>query len=159
MVSSILIYYLLLVYQLAMLTNLIEELDNASKSIDIVTLYLTLNLPFSVHEREPPRGNSDILLHVTCILLIMTLPIIQMVSCRGPPQNTGPQATACIACPIATPLGGENNEQRTVRICNETGKKKESAERKQDKFICFVQSFQTVDLKVLLLRDLLQQSI
>ncbi len=24
-----------------------------------------------------------------------------MVSCRGPPQNTGPQA---IACPIATPL-------------------------------------------------------
>ncbi len=34
---SILIYYLLLVYQLAMLTNLIEELDNASKSIDIVS--------------------------------------------------------------------------------------------------------------------------
>ncbi len=31
-----------------MLTNLIEELDNASKSIDIVTLYLTLNLPFSL---------------------------------------------------------------------------------------------------------------
>ncbi len=34
---SILIYYLLLVYQLATLTNLIEELDNASKSIDIVS--------------------------------------------------------------------------------------------------------------------------
>ncbi len=34
---SILIYYLLLVYQLATLTNLIEELDNARKSIDIVT--------------------------------------------------------------------------------------------------------------------------
>ncbi len=34
---SILMYYLLLVYQLATLTNLIEELDNASKSIDIVS--------------------------------------------------------------------------------------------------------------------------
>ncbi len=34
----------------------------------------------------------------------MTFPIVQMVSCRGPPQNTGPQATACLACPIATPL-------------------------------------------------------
>ncbi len=30
-----------------MLTNLIEELDNASKSIDL-TLYLTLNLSFSL---------------------------------------------------------------------------------------------------------------
>ncbi len=40
-------YYLLLVYQLATLTNLIEELDNVSKSIDIIlTLYLTLNLSF-----------------------------------------------------------------------------------------------------------------
>ncbi len=39
-----------------------------------------------------------------CILLIMTFPIVQMVSCRGPPQNTGPQAIACLACPIATPL-------------------------------------------------------
>ncbi len=29
-------YYLLLVYQLATLTNLIEELDNVSKSIDII---------------------------------------------------------------------------------------------------------------------------
>ncbi len=34
---SIFIYYLLLVYQLATLTNLIEELDNASKSIDILS--------------------------------------------------------------------------------------------------------------------------
>ncbi len=34
---SILMYYLLLVYQLATLTNLIEELDNASQSIDIVS--------------------------------------------------------------------------------------------------------------------------
>ncbi len=34
---SILIYYLLLVYQLATLTNLIEELDNARKSIGIVS--------------------------------------------------------------------------------------------------------------------------
>ncbi len=34
---SILIYYLLLVYQLATLTNLIEELDDASKSIDVVS--------------------------------------------------------------------------------------------------------------------------
>ncbi len=34
---SILIYYLLLVYQLATLINLIEELDNASKSIAIVS--------------------------------------------------------------------------------------------------------------------------
>ncbi len=33
---SIFIYYLLLDY-LAMLTNFIEELDNASKSIDIVS--------------------------------------------------------------------------------------------------------------------------
>lgn len=57
------------------------------------------------------------------------------------------------------PAGGENNEHRTVRICNETGKKRESAERKQDKLICFVRYFQTVELKVLLLRDLLQQSI
>ncbi len=43
---SILIYYLLLVYQLAMLTNLIEELDDVSKCIDKVSL--TLNLPFSL---------------------------------------------------------------------------------------------------------------
>ncbi len=48
--------------------------------------------------------DADILLHVTCILLIMTFPIVQMVSCRGPPQNTGPQAIACLACRIATPL-------------------------------------------------------
>ncbi len=34
---SILIYDLLLVYQLATLTNLKEELYNASKSIDIVS--------------------------------------------------------------------------------------------------------------------------
>ncbi len=34
----------------------------------------------------------------------MTFPIVQMVSCEGPPQNTGPQAIACLACPIATPL-------------------------------------------------------
>ncbi len=31
----------------------------------------------------------------------MTFPIVQMVSFREPPQNTGPQA---IACPIASPL-------------------------------------------------------
>ncbi len=59
----------------------------------------------TVRERGTPRGDDDILLHVTCILLIMTFPIVQMVSCRGPPQNTGPQAIACLACPIATPLG------------------------------------------------------
>ncbi len=34
---SILIYYVLLVYQLAMLTNLIEDLDNVSKCFDIVS--------------------------------------------------------------------------------------------------------------------------
>ncbi len=34
---SILIYYLLLVYQLATRTNLIEELDNANKSIEILS--------------------------------------------------------------------------------------------------------------------------
>uniref|UniRef100_A0A672NRT5 protein-tyrosine-phosphatase n=1 Tax=Sinocyclocheilus grahami TaxID=75366 RepID=A0A672NRT5_SINGR len=28
----------------------------------------------------------------------MTFPIVQMVSCRGPPQNAGPQAIACLAC-------------------------------------------------------------
>ncbi len=58
----------------------------------------------SVMREGAPRGGDDILLHVTCILLIMTFPIVQMVSCRGPPQNTGPQAIACLACPIATPL-------------------------------------------------------
>ncbi len=46
---SILIYYLLLVYQLATLTNLIEELDNVSKSIDIVSNTIAeLNLSFSL---------------------------------------------------------------------------------------------------------------
>ncbi len=34
----------------------------------------------------------------------MTFPIVQMVSCRGPPQNTEPQAITCLACPIATPV-------------------------------------------------------
>ncbi len=58
----------------------------------------------TVRERGTPRVDADILLHVTCIFLIMTFPIVQMVSCRGPPQNTGPQSIACLACPIATPL-------------------------------------------------------
>ncbi len=51
---SILIYYLLLVYQLAMLTNLIEELDNASKSIDIVsnTISNTEIFIFTVRRRD-----------------------------------------------------------------------------------------------------------
>ncbi len=53
---------------------------------------------------SPLWGDADILLHVTCILLIMTFTIVQMVSCRGTPQNAGPQAIACLACPIATPL-------------------------------------------------------
>ncbi len=56
----ILIYYLLLVYQLATLTNLIEELDSESKSIDIVTLYLTLNLPCSLSGGETGEsGGGD----------------------------------------------------------------------------------------------------
>ncbi len=51
---SILMYYLLLVYQLATLTNLIEELDNASKSIDIVsnTISDTELTIFSVRRRD-----------------------------------------------------------------------------------------------------------
>ncbi len=51
---SIFIYYLLLVYQLATLTNLIEELDNASKSIDIVnnTISDTERIMFTVRRRD-----------------------------------------------------------------------------------------------------------
>ncbi len=51
---SILIYYLLLVYQLATLTNLIEELDNASKYIDIVsnTISDTELFIFTVRRRD-----------------------------------------------------------------------------------------------------------
>ncbi len=51
---SILMYYLLLVCQLAMLTNLIEELDNASKSIDIVsnTISDTELTIFTVRRRD-----------------------------------------------------------------------------------------------------------
>ncbi len=51
---SILIYYLLLVYQLATITNLIEELDNASKSIDIVsnTISDTELTIFTVRRRD-----------------------------------------------------------------------------------------------------------
>ncbi len=51
---SILIYDLLLVYQLATLTNLIEELDNASKSIDIVnnTISDTELTIFTVRRRD-----------------------------------------------------------------------------------------------------------
>ncbi len=51
---SILIYYLLLVYQLATLTNLIEELYNTSKSIDIVsnTISDTELTIFTVRRRD-----------------------------------------------------------------------------------------------------------
>ncbi len=51
---SILIYYLLLVYQLATLINLIEELDNASKSIAIVsnTISDTELTMFTVRRRD-----------------------------------------------------------------------------------------------------------
>ncbi len=51
---SILMYYLLLVYQLATLTNLIEELDDASKSIDIVsnTISDTELTIFTVRRRD-----------------------------------------------------------------------------------------------------------
>ncbi len=51
---SILIYYLLLDNQLATLTNLIEELDNASKSIDIVsnTISDTERIIFTVRKRD-----------------------------------------------------------------------------------------------------------
>ncbi len=47
---SILIDYVLLVYQLATLTNLIEELDNASKSTDIVSN--TISIIFTVRRRD-----------------------------------------------------------------------------------------------------------
>ncbi len=51
---GILMYYLLLVYQLATLTNLIEELGNASKSIDIVnnTISDTELIIFTVRRRD-----------------------------------------------------------------------------------------------------------
>ncbi len=57
---SILIYYLLLVYQLATLTNLIEELDNASKSIDIVsnTISDTELIIFTVRRRDWGSGGE-----------------------------------------------------------------------------------------------------
>ncbi len=47
-------YYLLLVYQLATLTNLIEELDNVSKSIDIIinTISDTELIIFTVRRRD-----------------------------------------------------------------------------------------------------------
>ncbi len=49
-------YFLLLVYQLAMLTNLIEELDNASTSIDIVSSTISdTELRFRPH--FPYRGH------------------------------------------------------------------------------------------------------
>ncbi len=57
---SILIYDLLLVYQLATLTNLIEELDNASKSIDIVsnTISDTELTIFTVRRRDWGSGGE-----------------------------------------------------------------------------------------------------
>ncbi len=57
---SILIYYLLLVYQLSTLTNLIEELDNASKSIDIVsnTISDTELTIFTVRIRDWKSGGE-----------------------------------------------------------------------------------------------------
>ncbi len=57
---SILIYYLLLFYQLATLTNLIEELDNASKSIDIVsnTISDTELIIFTVRRRDWESGGE-----------------------------------------------------------------------------------------------------
>ncbi len=57
---SILIYYLLLFYQLATLTNLIEELDNASKSIDIVsnTISDTERIIFTVRRRDWESGGE-----------------------------------------------------------------------------------------------------
>ncbi len=54
---SILIYYLLLVYQLAMLTNLIEELFNASKSIDIVSNTISNTELFIFHCQEKGLGS------------------------------------------------------------------------------------------------------
>ncbi len=59
---SIFIYYLLLVYQLARLTNLIEELDNASKSIDIVSNTISdteLNLPFSLSGEGTGKSGGE----------------------------------------------------------------------------------------------------
>ncbi len=53
-------YYLLLVYQLATLTNLIEELDNTSKSIDIVsnTISDTELIMFTVRRRDWESGGE-----------------------------------------------------------------------------------------------------
>ncbi len=57
---SIFIYNLLLVYKLATLTNLIEELDNASKSIDIVsnTISDTELTIFTVRRRDWESGGE-----------------------------------------------------------------------------------------------------
>ncbi len=67
---SILIYYLLLFYQLATLTNLIEELDNASKSIDIVSNTISDTETDHFHCQEKGLGNlvvSDRNVSVTCV--------------------------------------------------------------------------------------------
>ncbi len=53
----------------------------------------------SVTREGAPRGDADILLHFTCILLIMTFPIVQMVSCLEPPQNTGPRQLPALPAP------------------------------------------------------------
>ncbi len=68
----ILIYYLLLVYQLATLTNLIEELDNASKSIDIVsnTISDTELIIFTVRRRDWGIWLSD------SLSLCLVLPLL-----------------------------------------------------------------------------------
>ncbi len=53
---SILIYFLFLVYQLAMLTNLIEQLDNVSKSIDIVSNTIA-DTTYHFHCQDEGLGN------------------------------------------------------------------------------------------------------
>ncbi len=68
--------------------------------------------------RGSPLGGMPIYCSMLRVyFLIMTFPIVQMVSCRGPPQNTGPQAIACLACPLATPLcGGPDVTLTTLRV-------------------------------------------
>ncbi len=54
----------------------------------------------SVTREGAPQGDADILLHVTCILLIMTFPIVQMVSCRGPLKIRGPRQLPALPAPL-----------------------------------------------------------
>ncbi len=66
---------------------------------------------------SPLGGDADILLHVTCILLIMTFPIVQMVSCQGPLKIRGPrQLPALCVCVCVIVCVCESEECVCVRL-------------------------------------------